>query len=185
MKLTLIVISISAALVGCASSPAPKYQPSKENIEEIRRLSRPIDVKNIKFQSSEQAKETISLRAARMVSPYGNSYGDYLESALKLDFSLAGMLSPESEIRVSGLMIKNDLDASGINIGTGIAEVVILVQKGQRIALEKKYSVTHTWESSFMGMEAIPKAANQYPILIEKLIYSIVVDKEFKEAVSK
>ena len=185
-SISLAIVALMAATVsGCASAPAPMYQPSKDNIEEIKQIAQPVNISKFSLRSSDQAKEVISLRAARMVSPYGNSYGEYLENALKLDFSLAGKLSPESELRVTGSMTKNDLDASGLNIGTGVAEVAIQVQNGQRVMLEKKYTITHTWESSFMGMEAIPKAASQYPIVIEKLINLIVKDKEFKGVLEK
>lgn len=181
MRFFLISI-LSLTLVACGTVPAPKYQPSKENIEKIKTLEKSVDIGKFELKQSNVAKDVISIRAINMNSPYGTSFSDYLENALRLDFSLAEKLSEKSDLTMSGAILKNDLDGSGINVGTGIAEVEVKINKGGNSLMRKIYTQEHQWESSFMGAEAIPKAMQQYPILIEKLIYKIVSDPDFNKA---
>jgi hypothetical protein len=86
---------------------------------------------------------------------------------------------------ISGALLKNDVDGSGINTGEAISEVEILLSKDSKPIFNKKFNQSHQWESSFMGAEAVPKAIKQYPILIEKLINRIFSDRDFNKAIQQ
>lgn len=170
-------------LSGC-STVAPEYPGSRKNVEAIKSLG---DVKIAvgKFADSESPdnKKQLSMRANTLTSPYGPTFSSYVESAIRKELVLAGNYSEKSRIIVSGILHKNDIDASGINIGTGICEVEFSVARNDLIVFNKRITQTHQWESSFAAAVAIPKAINEYSAIIEKLINNLFIDKEFIRAV--
>jgi hypothetical protein len=127
-------------------------------------------------------KKQLSMRGNTVNSPYGQSYASYIENAIRTDLILAGRNSNDPDMRIAGVVIKNDVDASGINIGTGISEVEITFSNKSKVLLKKRFSQDHQWESSFVGAVAIPRAINEYGVMIEKLINRIFSDSEFMKA---
>ena len=43
----------------------------------------------------------------------------------------------------------------------------------------------HEWDSAFLGSIAIPRAQQNYPIVVQKLLASLYVDLEFLQALKK
>lgn len=177
-----IVASIGF-LSGC-STVAPEYPGSRKNVEAIKSLG---DVKIAvgKFSDSENPdnKKQLSMRANTLTSPYGATFASYVENAVRKDLVLAGNFSDKSKITISGVMHKNNIDVSGFSTGTGICEVEFNVTKDSLVLLNKKISHTHQWESSFAAAVAIPKAINEYSVIIENLLNNLFIDKEFIKAV--
>ncbi len=179
------LLTVVAVISGCAV-PAPKYQPSKENIELIAKKNYPsIGVMRFEDKEGGKNKKLITIRSVQMNSPYEDSYARYIEEAIKLDLMLADRYSSNAATKIDGVLIQNEMNGGGINAGDAVVEVEVSVVKDNLITFKKNFKQTHEWESSFLGAHAIPKAMEQYPILIEKLIGKIFADSEFSSEVSK
>jgi hypothetical protein len=186
MGKNIALIFLSVFLTSCAAVPAPQYQVSKTNIESLEKIG-DFKLKVEKFTQTDEVKNNypISLRAANLKSPVGESFAEYVEDAVKKDLMLADKYSPESTYKIGGVLIRNDLDASGINTGEGIVEAEFYLQDGEKILYKKTITQKHTWESSFLGAIAIQNAIKQYPVMIEKLLIQLFGDDELKKEIKR
>ena len=87
-----------------------------------------------------------------------------------------------SPAEITGTLIRNNIDAGGFSTASGQMEARFVVKRGDQVRFDKVKSVTHQWESSFVGAVAIPAAANNYPIMVQKLIGQLVTDPDFVKA---
>jgi hypothetical protein len=125
---------------------------------------------------------SLTIRGGGFTSPYNESYVDYLREALRQELSMAGLLADNADVELSGVLLKNEFDASGFTLGYGVMEARITVKKAGAVRYDKKKSVRHEWESSFAGMVAIPKAKLNYEVVVQKLLASFYSDPEFQSA---
>ena len=179
---SLIMVAI-LILSGCASV-APTYQPSISNVSTLKD-QRPVKVKLGNFDAGGPEKDTVNrltIRAGGFISPYNESYVEYLRDAIRQELSMAGLLSDNSDVELSGVLLKNEFDASGVNIGYAIMEAQLTIKKNGAVRYDKRKSVRHEWESSFAGMIAIPKARENYTVVVQKLLTSFYIDPEFQGA---
>lgn len=178
-KLIKILATIATlALVGCANN-VPKYQVSPKNIDQLKD-SGIVAASVGKFDSDKNPENAnpIRLRTHPFSSPYNDSYAEYIEESLKLELALAKKYNSNADVVVSGVLLKNDIDTAG----SGIVEVKFLVKNKDAVKYEKTVTSTLEWESSFFGAVAIPKAANQYPELVSKLLSILYTDPNFISA---
>ncbi len=170
-------------LSGCASV-APNYQPSMANVGTLKN-QRPAQVKVGAFTAGGREKDKVNnltIRGGSFVSPYSESYVEYLREALRQELSMAGLLGDNTDVELSGVLFKNEFDASGFSLGYGVMEAQLTVKKNGAVRYNKTKSVRHEWESSFAGMVAIPKAKENYSIVVQKLLASFYGDPEFQKA---
>ncbi len=173
----------SAFLVGCAG-PAPNYAPSIDNVEALKKSgAAPLKTGAIDVAPGMQGANALSLRANTMSSPVGANYGDYLSAALRQELEMAKLYNPQSDIDVSGTLTRNNIDAGGMSTAAGQMEARFVVKKKGVVRFDKLKSVTHQWESSFAGAVAIPAAANNYPVMVQKLLGQLVTDPDFVKAI--
>lgn len=129
-RTTLATISLSILMTGC-SMMAPRYSPSLDNVQKIKDGG--TQSANVGAFGSTPAKDnakTISLRGSSLASPYEGSYSAYLAEAIKLELSLAGKLAPNSEIEVSGVLEKNDINIPAVGSGRGDMQARFIVKRG-------------------------------------------------------
>lgn len=177
----LAVMAIALLATGCAMQ-APRYQPSLDNVEALKKSSGPpVTVGAFGVQAG--AGGPIGLRGSPMSSPVGADYSAYLADALQRELTLAGKLDPKSKIEISGVLIKNDISAAGISTNSGEIEARIVVKNDGTQRFDKVKRADATWDSSFMGGIAIPKAQAQYPLIVQKLLAAIWADADFQAAV--
>ena len=62
-------------------------------------------------------------------------------------------------------------------------EARFLVKSAGLVRFDKVKRIEHQWESSFAGAVAIPLAANNYPVMVQKLVGSLVNDPDFVQAI--
>jgi hypothetical protein len=168
---------------GC-STVAPTYNGSRQNIEAINSIGDfKLAVDRFTDSDSPDNKKQLSMRGSTATSPYGATYSSYIESAIRQDLSISGRYSDSSKNRVSGVLLKNDVDASGFSTGTGICEVEFSLINNANVLYRKKIVQNHQWESSFAGAVAIPKATNEYPVMVERLLNKLFSDNDFIKAV--
>lgn len=180
-----VAITVLLLNVGC-SMIAPNYSASIKNIE-VLKAAGDFSAKIGQFESlpAPENANPISLRGSSLKSPYGNSYSDYLAEAIIQELSLAGKLSSSAKIEISGVLQRNDIDATGFSVGTGEIGARFVVKNGESVQYDRVKSVTHQWESSFVGGIAIPKAQNEYPNLVQKLLATLYSDPDFVVAITE
>lgn len=178
----LLVAAIVVLGSGC-SLMAPQYTASIENVQKLK------DSGNVaaqvgKFDSAPEKGNAnpISLRGSTMNSPYSNSYANYLGEAIKQELTLAGRLKPDANIEITGVLSKNDIDASGFGTATGDIAARFVVKISGQIKYDQMKTVHAEWESSFVGAVAIPRAQQEYPRLVQRLLSTLYADPAFLDA---
>lgn len=131
-----------------------------------------------------EPKELANLPAEHLnavASPYG-SFTSYLAEALKQELDDARLLNPTSPTEISAVLLRNSLNAAGISTGVAEIEAQFTVRNGGKIKYEKTKVARHTWDSSFAGAIAVPKAQQNYPVVVQKLLGLLFSDPEFISA---
>lgn len=179
--LTLVTL-LGTVASGC-SMMAPQYSASIENVQRLKEGGN-IAAKVGKFDSNADRANanSISLRGSSLMSPYENSYAVYLAEAIKQELSLAGKMQSDVDIEISGGLLKNDIDASGFSTATGDIEAKFIVKKGEKVLYSQIKTIHHEWESSFVGAVAIPRAQQEYPVLVQRLLAALYADQDFLKA---
>lgn len=175
-----------AALVflSACTTTAPSYQPSMENIGALKN-QRPGQIKVGAFAAEGNDKDKVNaltIRGGAFLSPYGGSYVEYLREALREELKLAGLLNDNADVEVSGALLRNEFDASGLSIAFAVMEARLTVKKNGVVRYSRQKSVRHDWESAFAAMVAVPKAHQNYSITVQKLLASFYADADFQKA---
>lgn len=179
---TAVAITAAALLSACAIK-APVYQPSIDNVEALKRVPSKVAVGTFKIQPGAEGASSISLRGSPMSSPVGSDYAAYLAEALKRELVLAGKFDAASRIEIGGVLLKNDIAAGGVSTNSGEMQVRFTVTREGQSRYDRTLSTTLTWDSSFVGAIAIPKAQESYPRIVQKLISTLLADADFQNAV--
>ena len=168
---TLIFIS------GCTMT-SPQYQPDFSVTNDLKDA----DLQQVSvgdFSSAKESVDRISIRGSTMISIFGGSYSEYLEHALVEQLRQAAIYREGAPIVITGTLLNNDFDGSGVSIGeANIAANFVVVKDGKQV-YSKDHSIHHEWTSSFLGAVAIPNAQKNYPIAVQKLITEFLTDPEF------
>ncbi|MBI3150139.1 MAG: hypothetical protein HYZ17_16675 [Betaproteobacteria bacterium] len=174
-----MLIALAHTLGGC-SLMAPSYSPSMENVQKLKSAG-DFSASVGKFESAPDKGNAnpISLRGSSMSSPYEGSYAAYLAEAIRQELSLAGKLKPGTEIEISGVLQKNDIHAAGIVTASGGVEARFAVKRAGKIVFDKVKFAGGEWESSFVGGIAIPRAQQEYPRLVQRLLAELYSDRDF------
>lgn len=179
----LLICILAGALASGCSLMAPHYSASIDNVQKLKDAgdfaSR---VGGFDASPDKANANPISLRGSSLASPYSDSYAAYLAEAIRQELALAGKLRPDADIEISGMLLKNDIDTSGINIATGDIEARFIVKQGASVRYDKVKTIHDEWESAFVGAVAIPRAQQQYPKLVQLLLAALYADPEFLQA---
>ncbi|MBN8474771.1 MAG: hypothetical protein J0M27_08290 [Sulfuritalea sp.] len=176
------LIFVGAIMSGC-SMMAPNYSPSIESVQ-LLKDSGIAGAKVGRFDAKPEGSNVtgISLRGSTLQSPYGNSYSLYLAEAIKQELILAGKLNPDAGIEITGTLLKNDIDVSGISLASGDISARFMVRKDQAVLYDRIKSARSEWESSFAGAIAIPRGQQEYPRLVQRLLAALYADTDFLKA---
>lgn len=180
-----VVAGMCSIFAGCAG-PAPNYTASIDNVELLKKNAiAPIKAGQVGVMPGMPGASAISLRASSMTSPVGAHYGDYLASALRQELELAKLHNPQSPIEVSGQLLRNNIDAGGLSTNEGQIEARFIVKRADLVTYDKVKKAELKWDSAFAGAVAIPLAANNYSLMVQKLLNSLFSDPEFTLATKK
>lgn len=183
MNKIIISFFLVSSLAGCTMN-AVQYQPDFNLVNHLK--DQEIQSINIGDITAENPKvNKISLRGSPMVSPFNNSYADYLEAALREQLTQANLYDNSSSIEISGSLLENSVDAMGFTVGVANISARFVVDKSGETVYNKTISIRYEWPSSFVGAVAIPNAQNNYPEAIKKLIFKFMRDQEFLDVVKK
>jgi len=171
------ILSVVAALNACATT-APSYTPNLADIEVLEESGlRMMGVGS--FTSANPDLEKLTIRGGQFSSPYGGSFAGYLRNALQVQLEMAGLWDEASPATINGVLQKNHLDGSGMNIGVAdlAAEFVLTVDESE--VYREVHSIHHEWDSSFAGPVAIPRAGENYAVAVQKLLSELLTDPDF------
>jgi hypothetical protein len=179
----LLFLALAALwLQGCALQ-SPPYSPSLANVDAMKRSAmRPVVLGSFTVTSGMQGGSSIGLRGNPMSSSVGSDYAAYLKEALRQELVVAGKLDAKSDLEVGATLIKNDIAAAGFATNSGEIEARFVVRQAGALRYDAVKRAEASWESSFVGGIAIPKAQQQYPLLVQQLVARLLADPAFLAA---
>jgi hypothetical protein len=185
-SLRLLFILLFTTLAGCSIS-TQNYRPSLTNVQSLRSVADVgANVGTFTVKDGDESRvNNIKLRGSTLTSPYG-SFASYIEAAVREELNDAAILQNSSPKTITGMLLKNSLDANGFSMGSADIEVQFTVtDQSNRILYQKIHSANHEWPSSFVGAVAIPAAQQNYHQTVQKLLANLFADKEFITAIKK
>lgn len=184
LKLSLLVL-VAMQLTGCVAFVAPTYSPHYEAIDQTRKINADrISIGTVQPTDLSADVNSISLRAASLKSASG-TFAKYLEEALISDMKEMGFYDAAGTTRIDATLLKNDIDISGLSVGSGLLEANIKVTRAGVVRLDKNYQGTTKFDSAFAGAVAIPKGQSEYPNLVREFLRQVYSDSAFVEAIKK
>jgi len=181
----LFLAILMAVIPGCATLQAPNYSADYETLDNLKKLNlEKLAVGNFQPTDPNAPVNKISLRGSSMKAPEG-VFSTYLENAIRSDLKEIGILETGSNTTLDATVLKNDIDISGISKGSGTLTVKITITKNGTIKLDKVYSTTTQFESSFAGAVAIGIGQREYPNLVRTFLKTVYNDSEFINAIKK
>lgn len=183
-RLITLLAALAITLLGSGCSMmAPQYTASLDNVQMLKDAgSHTVKVGTFTSSADKANANPLSIRGSSLASPYQGSYANYVAEAIKQELSLAKKLSSDTTLEISGTVLKNDLDASGFTTGIASIEARFVVKRSDQVRYDQIKSVRHEFPSSFAGAVAIPRAVQEYPVAIQKLLASLYADKAFIDA---
>ncbi|WP_414447468.1 hypothetical protein AB4851_12555 [Burkholderia sp. 22PA0099] len=176
--------TVSVALTACASTNAPNYTPSVDNLQTLHSAgSLETRIRTFDSRPGQDNPYPVPLRAARMRSPVGDSFGAYLSNAMEQEFLISGAISPEAKVEVSGTLLKNDVDASGLSRGDATISARFIVRRGDQVIYDSVKTASGDWKSSFAGAVAIGNAIEAYPHIVARLLAQLYADPVFVKSI--
>jgi len=184
MSRVLTLCTFLLLLTGCATS-ATKYNTNFDNVGVLRAAgAAPVKIGPISKQpGAKQDVDSISLRLGKLDSPYG-TYTAYLQEALQQDFENARLLDANSLTEVSGVLLHNDVEA-GVSTGTADVEARLRVAREGKVLYEQAKSAHVEWDSNFVAAIAVPRAQENYPKALQKLLGEFYKDPQFIAALKQ
>lgn len=174
---------VPAALLTACTMVAPPYSPDVDNIQSLKNASG-AHARLATFESQSGAKNPypIPLRANTMRSPVGDSFGAYLNDAMKQELTIAGRLAQQDGVEVKATLLENDVSAG---VGTGDATVAarFVVTRDGAVRYDQIKRAHTQWDSAFAAMIAVPKAREEYPHAVQKLLGELYADPAFLQAI--
>ena len=179
--------AIMLQLTGCAQMSMSQPKPTIENAQKSRGIQNAAATMGdfvpeaAKPPSFDQG---VSIRTNQLQSPVNGSFAQYLKETLRVELESAGLLDANSGNEISGTLIDSQVDAP---IGTGSAQLqaqFVVTHQG-KVRYTKILTADASWNSPFIGVEAVPAAAGQYEMLYRKLVGILLDDPEFRQAIKK
>ena len=181
----LVLITVAITLSGCTLH-APQYEASMSNVQKLKRNGKAkIKLGAFVEQKGLESKlNGLTFRGSSFLSPTNGSYAQYIKAAIKKELFLAKRLNDNAKIDISSVLLKNEFDGSGINVGLSSISAKFVVRKNGKVKFSKVISVDHKWESYFAAFSALPAAQQGYVNMIQKFIGKLFSDKDFIRAIS-
>ena len=167
--------------VGCAHMQLPAYPPGNDSSTRLLQGSGKIAVEP--FSAAPGIRDQgLSVRGSPVDGAADGRFSTYVHDALVSELDTAHRFDPASPVRISGELTRNTLDGSGVSKGTARVGVRFTVTRNGQPVYTRDIDVSHEWESSFIGMIAIPAAVQNYVTTVQKLLGKLISDEEFTRA---
>lgn len=117
-----------------------------------------------------------------MRSPVGDSFGAYLADAMTKELTMAGKLLPQGDVEIKATLLENDISVGLATGGATLSARFIVTRAG--VVRYDQVKTAHTqWDSAFAAMIAVPKAREEYPLAVQKLLGELYADPAFRDAI--
>lgn len=177
-------VLLALGLAACAHTPAPAYQPAVANTESLQSARTGIRVGL--FDAAPGAEnERLRARAVSLTGGSDGLYTTYLRDAVSTELETAGRLDPSSTTVIEGTLVRNELNAGGASSADAVIAARFLVKRGDVAVYNETLTAEHEWDSSFIGMIAVPAALQNYVATVQKLLGKLFSDPSFKQATSE
>jgi hypothetical protein len=181
----LMAAAVAMIAAGCAM-PIGKPAPSLEVLETLRAGSLP-PMQVGRFAADPSLKSGdggFAIRAATVASPVNGSWASYLGETVKANLAAAGKLDAASTLTLEGFLTDSDV-SSGLPDGKAVLGARFSLSKAGKVVFDRRVVVEDRWQSSFIGVEAIPDATNHYVQLFGRLTRNLFADPAFQAAAAK
>lgn len=169
-------------LTACAIV-APPYPPDVDNIQALKDVpAAQVGLGTFESQPGASNPYPVPLRANMLRSPVGDSFGAYLADAMKQELMLAGRLSPQNGVEIRVTLLENTVDV-GVANGEARLSARFVVTRDGGARYDDIKSVQTQWPSSFAAYVAVPKAREEYPHAVQKLLGELYADPAFQRAI--
>jgi hypothetical protein len=174
---------LAASLGGCAMEVGAP-QASLNGIQAVRQANiAPIALGAFVPGGSVSASDdrSTTVRAINSIEAPGGSFAGFLKNTLMADLKGAGAYDPNAPLSLSAVLTRRMVDST---VGTGTASLAadFALTKGGKTVFDKTLRIDDSWDSSFVGVEAIPDATNHFTGLFEKLSLALLADPDFRAA---
>jgi hypothetical protein len=182
----LIFAALAAvSLYGCANVKLAQPQPAMANVVAARALE--VAAVNVgKFSLAADAKPGIDKRVTVRGSPISaegsGSFAQYLKDTLVSDLKAAGKYDAAAPLTIEGELTDNTLNAAGTRTADAFMAVRFRVLNGGHSRFDKRIEQRAQWQSSFVGMVAIPDAINHFTEQFQLVLLKLYKDPEFQRA---
>ena len=173
-----------AATSGCTLT-SPRYGAHVSNTLALREAGLE-KVQVGEFRKDPRAKQDVDhlkARAMNVTSAYG-TYTAYLREAFTSEFDHADLLDPASNLRIEGVLLRNEL-AGGLDREYALIELDLSVTRDGAMVYRATKTARYEWDSAFLGDVAIPRAIANYQVGVQRLIAAYIADPEFVSALRK
>lgn len=176
------ILLVAVLATGCTIA-GPRYTTNYAAVETLKGANlAPVKVGAIK--PSDKKVESLSIRGSTYKSPYG-SFTEYMRAALLDELDHANLLDDKSGTEIEGTLVRNELNGAGVSTGFAEIEARLAVRREGNVLYERTKVGREEWPSSFVGGIAIPRAAQNYPLAIKKVLNEFYSDPEFIAALKK
>ena len=176
------ILLVAVLATGCTIA-GPRYTTNYAAVETLKGANlAPVKVGAIK--PSDKKVESLSIRGSTYKSPYG-SFAEYMRAALLDELDHANLLDDKSGTEIEGTLVRNELNGAGVSTGFAEIEARLAVRREGNVLYERTKVGREEWPSSFVGGIAIPRAAQNYPLAIKKVLNEFYSDPEFIAALKK
>ena len=176
------ILLIAVLATGCTIA-GPRYTTNYAAVESLKSAN--LTAAKVGAITAQDKKvDSLSIRAASYKSPYG-SFTEYFRAALRDELDHANLLDDKSGTEIEGTLIRNELNAAGFSTASAEIEARLAVHRDGSVVYERTKVGHEEWPSSFIGGVAIPRAAQNYPLAIRKLLSEFYADPDFLAALKK
>jgi hypothetical protein len=165
MLLAAIMTMAAAALSGCASFKLAPPQPSMDNVVALRAAEvRAMSAGNFTLAAGKPADidKRVTVRGSSIMAEGGRKFSDHLKQTLITDLIAAGKYDADAPVVIEAELTDNTLNAAGTRTASAFMAVRFRVRRGVMTVYDRRIEQPATWESSFVGMIAIPDAINRF-----------------------
>lgn len=187
-RLIALGCALASALffTGCANVKLDATSASPDTVEKLRSANlAPAQTGKFELAPGQDSEMDTTLSGLRgsSIAPARGSFANLLRDTLAVELTAAGLYDKESSKVIEGKLTDSMVDAAIVTGQARLAAIFSVIDSG-KTTFEKEIAVDATWESSFVGGIAIPKAITQYSALYKALISKLVDDADFKKAMA-
>ena len=95
---------------------------------------------------------------------------------------MASKLSTQGDVEVKATLLENEISV-GISTGEASLSARFVVSRAGVVRYDEVKSTSAQWDSSFAAVIAVPRARDEYPHAVQKLLGELYADPAFLNAI--